>query len=160
MPMSALRVLTIGITVLPISGGSDDEENTQDEISSHTSEEDGSMVKVKKELENAERPVAGAPLMRDNEASVYWFCTHRSLQGERVLSKHFLSPSCFFIFPSHLLQTMSPGRRKGYEELFGCLEQETAGTDWPRCLQSASPSLGSDAVLQLVSSCHRTGPAF
>lgn len=36
---------------------------------------------------------------------------------------------------------MSPGRRKGYEELFGCLEQETAGTNWPRCLQSASPSL-------------------
>ncbi|NWY74950.1 ZN821 protein, partial [Erithacus rubecula] len=48
----------------------DDEETTQDEVSSHTSEEDGSMVKVKKELENAERPVAGAPLMRENEASV------------------------------------------------------------------------------------------
>ncbi|KAF2987938.1 hypothetical protein EK904_005143, partial [Melospiza melodia maxima] len=39
------------------SSGSDDEETTQDEVSSHTSEEDGSMVKVKKELENAERPV-------------------------------------------------------------------------------------------------------
>ncbi|XP_071424039.1 zinc finger protein 821 isoform X2 [Pithys albifrons albifrons] len=49
------------------SSGSDDEETTQDEVSSHTSEEDGSMVKVKKELENAERPVAGTPLMRENE---------------------------------------------------------------------------------------------
>ncbi|NXC73496.1 ZN821 protein, partial [Anhinga anhinga] len=48
----------------------DDEETTQDEVSSHTSEEDGSMVKVKKELENAERPVAGTPLIRENEASV------------------------------------------------------------------------------------------
>ncbi|NXD27518.1 ZN821 protein, partial [Spelaeornis formosus] len=50
----------------------DDEETTQDEVSSHTSEEDGSMVKVKKELENAEQPVAGTPfpLMRENEASV------------------------------------------------------------------------------------------
>ncbi|KAF4789263.1 zinc finger protein [Turdus rufiventris] len=64
------------------SSGSDDEETTQDEVSSHTSEEDGSMVKVKKELENAERPVAGTP-MRENEASVYWLCTHHSLQGER-----------------------------------------------------------------------------
>ncbi|NXL21204.1 ZN821 protein, partial [Setophaga kirtlandii] len=52
------------------SSGSDDEETTQDEVSSHTSEEDGSMVKVKKELENAERPVAGTPLIRENEASV------------------------------------------------------------------------------------------
>ncbi|NXG09460.1 ZN821 protein, partial [Sakesphorus luctuosus] len=51
------------------SSGSDDEETTQDEVSSHTSEEDGSMVKVKKELENAEGPVAGTPLMRENEAS-------------------------------------------------------------------------------------------
>nr|XP_009910161.1 PREDICTED: zinc finger protein 821 isoform X2 [Haliaeetus albicilla] len=49
------------------SSGSDDEETTQDEVSSHTSEEDGSMVKVKKELENAEQPVAGTPLMRENE---------------------------------------------------------------------------------------------
>lgn len=76
--MRALGVLTLGITVLHISGGSDDEETTQDEVSSHTSEEDGSMVKVKKELENAERPVAGTP-MRENEASVYWLCTHHSL---------------------------------------------------------------------------------
>ncbi|KFQ46933.1 Zinc finger protein 821, partial [Nestor notabilis] len=52
------------------SSGSDDEETTQDEVSSHTSEEDGSVVKVKKELENAEQPVAAAPLMRENEASV------------------------------------------------------------------------------------------
>ncbi|KAM6324694.1 zinc finger protein 821 isoform 3-T3 [Podargus strigoides] len=49
------------------SSGSDDEETTQDEVSSHTSEEDGSMVKVKKELENAEQPVAGTPPMRENE---------------------------------------------------------------------------------------------
>ncbi|XP_033373151.1 zinc finger protein 821 isoform X1 [Parus major] len=48
-------------------GGSDDEETTQDEVSSHTSEEDGSVVKVKKELENSERPVGGTPLMRENE---------------------------------------------------------------------------------------------
>ncbi|NWX26321.1 ZN821 protein, partial [Notiomystis cincta] len=47
-----------------------DDETTQDEVSSHTSEEDGSVVKVKKELENAERPVAGTPLTRENEASV------------------------------------------------------------------------------------------
>ncbi|KFV51310.1 Zinc finger protein 821 [Gavia stellata] len=52
------------------SSGSDDEETTQDEVSSHTSEEDGSMVKVKKELQNAEQPVAGTPLTRENEASV------------------------------------------------------------------------------------------
>ncbi|XP_009991957.1 PREDICTED: zinc finger protein 821 [Chaetura pelagica] len=51
------------------SSGSEDEETTQDEVSSHTSEEDGSMVKVKKELENAEQPAAGAPLRRENEAS-------------------------------------------------------------------------------------------
>ncbi|NWS62777.1 ZN821 protein, partial [Chunga burmeisteri] len=51
------------------SSSDDDEETTQDEVSSHTSEEDGSMVKVKKELENAEQPVAGAPLIRENEAS-------------------------------------------------------------------------------------------
>lgn len=99
--MSAVRTLTLSITVLHISGGSDDEETTQDEVSSHTSEEDGSVVKVKKELENAEQPVARIPLMRENEASVYWLCTHHSLRGERrVLSKHFLSSSCFFIFLS------------------------------------------------------------
>ncbi|KAM9510187.1 LOW QUALITY PROTEIN: zinc finger protein 821-like [Guaruba guarouba] len=52
----------------PDSSSSDgDEETTQDEVSSHISEEDGSMVKVKKELENAEQPVAGVPLMRGNE---------------------------------------------------------------------------------------------
>ncbi|XP_072202402.1 zinc finger protein 821 isoform X3 [Excalfactoria chinensis] len=49
------------------SSGSDDEETTHDEVSSHTSEEDGSVPKVKKELENAEQPVAGTPLMRENE---------------------------------------------------------------------------------------------
>ncbi|NWT45155.1 ZN821 protein, partial [Chroicocephalus maculipennis] len=52
------------------SSSDDDEETTQDEASSHTSEEDGSMVKVKKELENAEQPVAGTPPVRENEASV------------------------------------------------------------------------------------------
>ncbi|NWX52696.1 ZN821 protein, partial [Steatornis caripensis] len=52
------------------SSSDDDEETTQDEVSSHTSEEDGSMVKVKKELENAEQSVAGTTLMRENEASV------------------------------------------------------------------------------------------
>ncbi|KFP25618.1 Zinc finger protein 821, partial [Colius striatus] len=52
------------------SSGSDDEETTQDEVSSHTSEEDGSVLKVKKELENAEQPVSGTPLMRENEARV------------------------------------------------------------------------------------------
>lgn len=39
------------------------------------------MVKVKKELENAEQPVAGTPLMRENEASVCWLCTHLILPG-------------------------------------------------------------------------------
>lgn len=79
--MSALRVLTLGITVLHVPGGSDDEETTQDEASSHTSEEDGSMVKVKKELENAELPAAGTPVMRENEASVSWLCTPLTLPG-------------------------------------------------------------------------------
>lgn len=58
-------------------------------------------------------------------------------QGERrVLSKHLLSSSWFLIFsPSHLLQT-SPGRRKGYEELLGCQEQDTnfCSPGWPRWL--------------------------
>ncbi|NXS57670.1 ZN821 protein, partial [Brachypteracias leptosomus] len=52
------------------SSDSEEEETTQDEVSSHTSEEDGSMVKVKKELENAEQPVVGTPVVRENEASV------------------------------------------------------------------------------------------
>lgn len=95
----ALRVLTLGITALHVPGGSDDEETTQDEVSSHTSEEDGSMVKVKKELENAEQPVAGTPLMRENEASVYWLCITLASQGEkRVPSKHLFSPLWFLIF--------------------------------------------------------------
>jgi len=37
----------------------DEEETTQDEVSSHTSEEDGGVVKVEKELENTEQPVGG-----------------------------------------------------------------------------------------------------
>jgi len=36
---------------------------------------------VKKELENAEQPVARAPLIREHEASVYWLCPHLSLRG-------------------------------------------------------------------------------
>ncbi|NXI49444.1 ZN821 protein, partial [Chloroceryle aenea] len=52
------------------SSSSEEEETTQDEVSSHTSEEDGSMVKVKKELENAEQPVAGTPVTKENAASV------------------------------------------------------------------------------------------
>lgn len=71
--MNACRVLTFGITVRHVPGSSDEEETTQDEVSSHTSEEDGSMVKVKKELENAEQPVAGMPVMRENEASVHLY---------------------------------------------------------------------------------------
>lgn len=39
------------------------------------------MLKVKKELENAEQHAAGTPLMRENEASVYWHCSHISVQG-------------------------------------------------------------------------------
>lgn len=39
------------------------------------------MVKVKKELENAEQPVAGTPPVRENEASVYWLYTNLSLPG-------------------------------------------------------------------------------
>ncbi|OXB65109.1 hypothetical protein ASZ78_008392 [Callipepla squamata] len=66
------------------SSGSDDEETTHDEVSSHTSEEDGSMLKVKKELENAEQPASGTPLMRENEASVSGTAVHLSGQGRRV----------------------------------------------------------------------------
>lgn len=41
------------------------------------------MIKVKKELENVEKPAAGTPLMRENEASVYWHCTHLKFPGRR-----------------------------------------------------------------------------
>ncbi|NWI16441.1 ZN821 protein, partial [Crypturellus soui] len=51
------------------SSDSDDGETTQDEVSSHTSEEDGSMVKVKKELERADQPGAGTPPVSENKAS-------------------------------------------------------------------------------------------
>ncbi|XP_024051605.1 zinc finger protein 821 isoform X1 [Terrapene carolina triunguis] len=47
----------------------EEEETTQDEVSSHTSEEDGTMVKVKKELENAEQPVAGNQRIGENEVT-------------------------------------------------------------------------------------------
>lgn len=64
-----------------VQGGSDDEETTHDEVSSHTSEEDGSMLKVKKELDNGEQHAAGTPLIIENEASVYWHCSHISVEG-------------------------------------------------------------------------------
>lgn len=41
------------------------------------------MIKVKKELENVEKPAAGTPLMRENEASVYGHCTHLKFPGRR-----------------------------------------------------------------------------
>ncbi|XP_027703217.1 zinc finger protein 821 isoform X3 [Vombatus ursinus] len=47
----------------------DEEETTQDEVSSHTSEEDGGMVKVKKELENAEQSVGGNEVIGEHEVS-------------------------------------------------------------------------------------------
>ncbi|KAB1274194.1 Zinc finger protein 821 [Camelus dromedarius] len=49
----------------------DEEETTQDEVSSHTSEEDGGVVKVEKELENAEQPVGGNRVV-EPEASDKW----------------------------------------------------------------------------------------
>ncbi|NXD14869.1 ZN821 protein, partial [Nothocercus nigrocapillus] len=51
------------------SSDSDDGETTQDEVSSHTSEEDSSVVNMKKELERADQPVAGTPPVRENKAS-------------------------------------------------------------------------------------------
>lgn len=45
----------------------EEEETTQDEVSSHTSEEDGGVIKVEKELENAEQPVGTEVI--ENEAS-------------------------------------------------------------------------------------------
>lgn len=47
----------------------DEEETTQDEVSSHTSEEDGGVVKVEKELENAEQPVGSGNEVVEHEAS-------------------------------------------------------------------------------------------
>ncbi|XP_036604648.1 zinc finger protein 821 isoform X1 [Trichosurus vulpecula] len=47
----------------------DEEETTQDEVSSHTSEEDGGMVKVKKELENAEQSVGGNEVIGEHEVT-------------------------------------------------------------------------------------------
>ncbi|XP_053905272.1 zinc finger protein 821 isoform X3 [Malaclemys terrapin pileata] len=47
----------------------EEEETTQDEVSSHTSEEDGTMVKVKKEFETAEQPVAGNQRIGANEVT-------------------------------------------------------------------------------------------
>ncbi|XP_041506731.1 zinc finger protein 821 isoform X3 [Microtus oregoni] len=47
----------------------DEEETTQDEVSSHTSEEDGGVVKVEKELENAEQPVGGGNEVVEHEVT-------------------------------------------------------------------------------------------
>lgn len=61
------------VTSLCVPGDSegDEEETTQDEVSSHTSEEDGGVVKVEKELENAEQPVGGNKVV-EHEASDKW----------------------------------------------------------------------------------------
>lgn len=61
------------VTSLCVPGDSegDEEETTQDEVSSHTSEEDGGVVKVEKELENAEQPVGGNEVV-EHEASDKW----------------------------------------------------------------------------------------
>lgn len=61
------------VTSLCVPGDSegDEEETTQDEVSSHTSEEDGGVVKVEKELENAEHPVGGKEVV-EHEASEKW----------------------------------------------------------------------------------------
>ena len=61
------------VTSLCVPGDSegDEEETTQDEVSSHTSEEDGGVVKVEKELENAEQPVGGKKVA-EREASDKW----------------------------------------------------------------------------------------
>lgn len=61
------------VTSLCVPGDSegDEEETTQDEVSSHTSEEDGGVVKVEKELENAEQPVGGNSVV-EHEASDKW----------------------------------------------------------------------------------------
>lgn len=58
------------VTNLYVPGDSegDEEETTQDEVSSHTSEEDGGVVKVEKELENTEQPVGGNEVA-EHEAS-------------------------------------------------------------------------------------------
>lgn len=63
--------LVTNLCVLGDSEG-DEEETTQDEVSSHTSEEDGGVVKVEKELENVEQPVGGSEVV-EHEASDKWF---------------------------------------------------------------------------------------
>lgn len=59
------------MTSLCVPGDSegDEEETTQDEVSSHTSEEDGGVVKVEKELETAEAPVSSGDALAEREAS-------------------------------------------------------------------------------------------
>ena len=56
---------------VPGDSEGDEEETTQDEVSSHTSEEDGGVVKVEKELENAEQPLGGNEVI-EHEASDKW----------------------------------------------------------------------------------------
>lgn len=59
------------MTSLCVPGDSegDEEETTQDEVSSHTSEEDGGVVKVEKELETADAPVGSGDALVEHEAS-------------------------------------------------------------------------------------------
>lgn len=45
----------------------DEEETTQDEVSSHTSEEDGGVVKVERELDSAEAPVGSGDALVEHE---------------------------------------------------------------------------------------------
>lgn len=59
------------VTSLCVPGDSegDEEETTQDEVSSHTSEEDGGVVKVERELDSAEAPVGSGDALVEHEAS-------------------------------------------------------------------------------------------
>lgn len=85
------------MTSLCVPGDSegDEEETTQDEVSSHTSEEDGGIVKVEKELENAEQPVGGGNDVVEHEAS-----------GPQSLS-HFPLPSTPLTLKALLLSKQS-----------------------------------------------------
>lgn len=47
----------------------DEEETTQDEVSSHTSEEDGGVVKVERELDSAEAPVGSGDALVEHEVT-------------------------------------------------------------------------------------------
>lgn len=80
------------VTSLCVPGDSegDEEETTQDEVSSHTSEEDGGVVKVEKELDSVEQP-AGGPEVVEHEASDKWLESGNPLTLCSVLS---LSSAC------------------------------------------------------------------